>query len=266
MDLVVIVGLMYKDESYLSSALTDIYHVYNYCSTDKFLIITDWNFKSSKKLGNPKHDKWNEFIARKTATWVHVNNYESLESSFMQYSNIICNSKRILFYYSGHGVTVNDVSYFEMPDGGLIEQNCLHKWFSRSDTQTLYILDCCCPSSIGLPYKLEGRKMERKDNNYVPGNIICITSSMSSQESLACNKYSLFTKYLFRILREESCCRLSELVSLLQGRLLIKTSQQVCVYSSNYCVPILWSWIYGDINIKITPLQNNLIISRECLG
>lgn len=262
MDLSIIVGFSYMNANHLSSCLRDIYSAYSYRRSGKCIIITDWNFRTKNIHYNDSQD-WIEFISRKThINWVHVNNLESLESAFSQYSETICQSKRIMFYYTGHGCD----TVFELPDGSFVEQTYVRKlihYHTGKNAQILYVLDCCSPSAIGLPYELKDKKFYRTiEDVYCDRDEICIASSKSSQESHASNKYSLFTKYLFRILPE--CCSLSELVSSLQGVLLVKTRQQVCIYSSHYRVPILWSWAY-EIDIKISYLKGTLLVVK-CSG
>lgn len=174
---------------------------------------------------------------------------------------------KLIIYYSGHGVKDSMV----MPNKDLLlftdfKDNVLS--VLDNYTEIFWILDCCNPSGLHLPFKL-------KSNSFIlsPSKIVCVTqpilliaSSEEGEKAVALKSGSLFSTKLFSILtslqNEKNTApngknrNLNRLIGNLSGAIRKANSgysQTVSVYSSYVSDPILWMWIGSNKSYNIVP-------------
>lgn len=266
MSLTIIVAFGYTDSStstHLPSSIVDAYRVSTFNNLSHQYIITDQTPLLSTKKPCKLDGDWNSFVTNSRTNNIKWLNVKSLNDLTVKSSQIpISNYSKIVIYYSGHG---NQDSTLEFPNGDTIEHCAFRDLFlSRvsKDSETLMIIDCCSAGNFDLPFSLVDRRFQfSKVNKYTCKKVICITSNQLEQESKASSKYSYFTKYLFRVLSEKHT-RLDKIVSLIEEKLLIRTSQRVGVYSSYNIIPMIYQWIHLKPTICFTSLVHSIVIKR----
>ena len=190
---------------------------------------------------------------------------------------------KLILYYSGHGIKDSIV----MPDRNLLSfikfRDCVVNSLP-SYTEIFWILDCCNPKILNLPYKLEGNSfvLSSEKIECVSQPILLITSSNSGEKSIATKVGSLFSRYLFQILtilnntddpiikvtipihKNRNLRRLIGNLASSIRKMHTGYSQTVSIYSSYVLDPVLWLWIgsYKDYDI-VTDLSLSILIIRD---
>jgi hypothetical protein len=167
---------------------------------------------------------------------------------------------RLIIYYSGHG----NKDALILPNHELLSFIALRDTVLKqlsSTVEIFWILDCCNPTGLHLPFILEG-------NNFVlsPSRISCvmqpillIISSNAKEKSVSSDMGSLFTRHLFHILhnlsdgptiasRNRNLRRLVGNLTSNIRRMHTGYAQTVSIYSSYVIDPILWLWIGSKNN------------------
>jgi hypothetical protein len=260
MPVAILIGFEYK-KNILSGMMFDIQNAYKWCKSFncEIHVFTD------KKL-KPK-----------------FNLIGSSLDLFSKLDLILKNIKddKLIIYYTGHGV---DESML-MPDNQLVSfinfrdriLNIINPY-----VEIFWILDCCNPNGLYLPFKLEKNRFVLSDSKIkcVTQPILLITSSNSDEKSISTKTGSFFSRYLFDILKSfnnekisKKCNDYSQTRNL---ELLIETiiknikrenylySQSVNIYSSYVIDPILWTWIGSKKNYDIvTDMSLSFLIIRS---
>ena len=172
---------------------------------------------------------------------------------------------KLIIYYSGHGVKDSMV----MPNKELLlftdfKDNIIN---SVSDTTEIFwILDCCNPSGLHLPFKLVDNSFRLSESKVVclTQPILLIASSEEGEKAIALKSGSLFSSKLFSVLkslqdenntvangRNRNLNRLIKNLSSSIRRVNTGYSQTVSVYSSYKIDPVLWMWIGSDKNYDV---------------
>lgn len=109
---------------------------------------------------------------------------------------------KCLVYYTGHGLQDS----FILPNGTRLPiqlfQESLFGRFPIS-AEILWIMDCCYPSGLSLPYKLQhGHWRYREEGVPERRRVICLSSSDGQHEkSVATRQGSVFSRALFELLK-----------------------------------------------------------------
>jgi hypothetical protein len=188
---------------------------------------------------------------------------------------------KLVVYYSGHGVKESMV----MPDKSLLpfidfRDNVLNS--VPLQVEIFWILDCCNPNGMHLPFKLENNAFVLSPTKIecALNPILLITSSEIHEKSIATSLGSLFSRYLFRILRQlnedhtsaiipnRTNRNLRRLVGSLVGSIRGAHSgyaQTVSMYSSYITDPVLWMWIGSnkDYDIAIDMSLSTLVVRKH---
>jgi hypothetical protein len=187
---------------------------------------------------------------------------------------------KLLIYYSGHGkndsiVLSNDVLYSFKNFRNLIitTVNTVLNGvvLNSADVEIFWILDCCNPNGLHLPFKLMNNSFHFQTNSefVCPKNfkILLITSSDNDEKSISTINGSLFTNELLLLLYSlhdnlQSFIKnydnndtiipvatnrnLSRFINQLAANIRViqhEYRQNVSIYSSYIIDPILWFWI-----------------------
>jgi len=187
---------------------------------------------------------------------------------------------KLIIYYSGHGINNSMI----MPNSSLLSFNTFKNIIFQNishDVEVFIILDCCNPNGLSLPYKLHDNCFRLITNNhieFIPNNILLITSSNENEKSLATIYGSVFSKSLFNLLtlmninypitttiNKNSNRNLQRLISTIKNsirKLDTGYHQSVSIYTSFIIDPLLWMWIGSNKNYNIITdsTLNTLII------
>lgn len=277
----ILIGFEYNINK-LPGVIIDLYHSYNFCQTfcDKIFVCTDIEYIKDETL-------LQEAINDKIANDDLLTFYSKLEPLIIindllsVLKTILINGKidKLIIYFSGHG---SDGSVI-LPDNSLLSfddfKNCILD--NISDTEIFWILDCCNPQGLHLPYKLNGNRFTLSPNRFhcVKQKIMLITSAENHEKSIATRSGSLFSRYLFRLLlilnlpfnyQEEQTIPLHKNRNLhrLVGSLTSSIrkfytgySQTVSIYSSYIQDPVLPMWIGSSNRYDImTDLTMNALL------
>lgn len=265
----IILGFQYNQKATgiakLPSSLIDIYHIYNWMdsvgySTNIFsdCLSTDNNIELIKSAINIKIADI-KFLNFDFNLINYVSNKHQLIENLRKVLITKQESKKICIYYTGHG---EDGSIL-LPNSEKIDlselQEHIYSFFSEQ-TEFFWILDCCYPGNMNLPYKLEKNqfKFQGLASRFLTNPTLVLSSSETKEPSVATKYGSLFTRFLANDLSNMSrpiiknknkynrnlrriCSRLITEIR----KIHVEYSQTVSVYSSYLFDPILWFWITG---------------------
>lgn len=304
----ILIGFECKNSSSpLIGALIDLYHAYNWCKSFHctIYIITDI-------VKMDYTDNLRQAIIRKIADDRLLTFYEEIKSQIKMViqdkqlidclQQILCPSwnetrstdnrdkiipdDKLIIYYSGHGVKDSMV----MPDNSNIPFIKLRDMITGAVgpfTEIFWILDCCNPNGLHLPYKLHGNGFTLSSSKIacVSQPILLITSAEENEKSVATEYGSFFSRHLFHVLTKLNLSikqpkwenntisiplsknrNLSRLLSNLTSNIRMMHSgytQTVSIYSSYVMDPVLWMWvgsnksydIVSDITLSIIAIR-----------
>lgn len=191
---------------------------------------------------------------------VHIEDGRSLVALIVKILNKKIIDNKLIIYYSGHGVKDSMV----MPNKDLLlftdfKDNILK--ILDPYTEIFWMLDCCNPSGLHLPFKLDNNSFALSSSKIqcVTQPILLIASSEEGEKAIGLQSGSLFSTKLFSLLTSINDNNntipngknrnLNRLIGNLSGAIRKISplnsgySQTVSVYSSYQCDPIMWMWI-----------------------
>lgn len=219
-----------------------------------------------------------------------VRNSVSLQNSILKILSAGIPDNKVIIYYSGHGVKDSMV----MPDRTLLpfidfRDNILSTL--NPCVELFWILDCCNPNGIHLPFKLEKNSFVLSSSKIecVLQPILLITSSEAQEKSIATKSGSVFSRHLFRMLAQMNVesntlskptnggkkfsipvnknRNLKRIIGYLASsirKMHTGYAQTVSVYSSYVIDPVLWMWIGSRKSYDIiTDITLSVIIVRQ---
>lgn len=283
----IIIGFEYKF-NVLTGALIDLYQAYSWCQSFDCVthVITDISeYNNSRNIQTAiankiTDDKLSTFYDTISSKVVVSTSYD-LMLAVIRVLEVGVPDNKLVMYYSGHGVKECMV----MPDKGLLpfidfRDNILSHLLPQ--VEIFWILDCCNPNGMHLPFKLENNSFVLSPTKVecVLNPILLITSSEMNEKSIATNLGSLFSRCLFRVLRQlnedfstdvipnRTNRNLKRLVGNLVGSIRSVHSgyaQTVSMYSSYVTDPILWMWIGSnkDYDISIDMSLSTLVVRKH---
>lgn len=257
-----------NDDS-LVGAYVDLYQVYRYCISigierADIYVVTDFSKDISSGLLLPLiaddiiDVDIGTFLKELRSTGRHIH-YEPLRLfDMLRKINII--SKRLLVYFSGHGICPSgSCSYFKMPDGTSIPVEAFHSEIRKISTTVqsyLFIYDCCHLYPTDLPYRYmhgKGRgyfclihpNMIKKTNEDY--DTICLCASDQNNKAQSTIYGSLFTRHLILALRKK--IRFFEDISSILQKAGVKN---FVIWSNSSLYTYLRAWIVGleDLIVK----------------
>lgn len=300
----ILIGFEYKFNS-LTGAIIDLYHAYKWCESFNCDIHVFTDIKSIKDPDNIRIAINRKIVDPDIFTFYNkMNSKPTIENSRNLLTSIIDSLKsaisdnKLFIYYSGHGVKDSIV----MPDRTLLpfidfRNNILS--ILDSYVEIFWVLDCCNPNGLHLPYKLNGTGgtnifiLSPSKIECVSQPILLITSSESNEKSVATKLGSVFSRHLFHILLSlNRTCDATDNKSIvpthknrnlrrLIGNLASSIrkmhtgyAQTVSVYSSYVIDPVLWMWIGSrksydivtDFGLSTLIIRNNNLSERNKTG
>lgn len=289
----ILIGFEYKFNT-LIGAIIDIYHAYKWCESYKCEVYV---FTDISRIVDNKHLQL--AIDRNIADPDLLSFYDRIKIETIVTSgtdllngikNVLQNyiaDDKVVIYYSGHGVKDSMV----MPDKTLLPFIDFRDAILNSVndfTELFWILDCCNPNGLHLPYKLVNNKfiLSKSKIECVTQPILLITSSDASEKSIATKVGSVFSRHLFKILshmneddkliikkrkviipihRNRNLRRLICNLSSAIRKMHTGYSQTVSIYSSYVIDPILWMWIGSQKKHDIvSDMTLSTLIIRNC--
>ncbi|CAH6420192.1 Caspase [uncultured virus] len=296
MPLAILIGFEYTFNS-LTGATIDLYHATNWCQsfgcdihilTDIETVKDENNLQQAidRRIAEPDlltFTKQSPFskrtvITNKNSLLESISHILQGNSKFLNSSKPIkqkaqISDNKIVIYYSGHGVKDSMVmpnrtllSFVDFRDNIL---NVLDPY-----VELFWILDCCNPNGLHLPYKLEGNTFVLSPTKIecVLQPILLITSSEAKEKSIATKSGSVFSRHLFKILTQLNIAgapvirkkqivipthknrNLRRLIGNLSSsirKMHTGYAQTVSMYSSYVIDPVLWMWIGSDKSYDI---------------
>lgn len=297
MPVAILIGFEYTFNS-LTGAIIDLYQAADWCRSFNcnINIFTDIencdenNIQYSIDHGITNQDlfsflKQDPFINRTIIT-----DKISLLESIMKILKPNIDNK-VVIYYSGHGIKDSMV----MPNKTLLSfidfrNNILS--VLNPYTELFFILDCCNPNGLHLPYKLQNNSFTLSPTKieFVSQPILLITSSETNEKSIATKFGSVFSRHLFRILtqlnlpispnirkrtngskyvfipthKNRNLRRLMGNLSSSIRKMHTGYSQTVSIYSSYVIDPVLWLWIGSNKSYDlVTDITLSTFIIRQ---
>jgi len=293
----IIIGFEYTYDS-LTGCIIDIYNAYKWCSSFRSTIHVLTDIKIIRNSDSIKQAIDRNFAGPDLTTFYDdipeksiVSNKNGLLVSIINILNTGISDNKLIIYYSGHGVRDSMV----IPDNTLLpfielRDSILDR--INSYVEVFWILDCCNPNGLHLPYKLTNNVFSLSPSKIecVSQPVLLITSSNDNEKSIATKYGSVFSRYLFKFLTQlNSDVNLTvkkKLVSipitknrnlrrlignLSSGIRKMHTgyAQTVSVYSSYIVDPVLWMWIgscksydiVGDIGLSTLVVRTSDIVN-----
>jgi hypothetical protein len=289
----ILIGFEYEFNS-LPGAIIDLYRSYEWCRSFncETHIFTDIKFIKdpenlifcvNKRITDAGILTFYENIISKTIVFDGA----QLIASIVRLIEHGVPDNKLIIYYTGHGVKKSMM----MPNKTLLpfidfRDNLLK--FLDSYTEIFWILDCCNPNGLHLPYKLEGNAFTLSPTKIecVTQPILLITSSEANEKSIATKTGSVFSYHFFRILNSLNRNDISSQPIIQKKTVTIPPhknrnlrrfignlassirkmhtgyAQTVSMYSSYVADPILWMWIGSqkDYDIVIDMTLSTLVV------
>lgn len=243
----IIIGFEYKNSVHqeIPGTQYDILRMYHIMShfSDQICIITDINKFDSDIIDNIK--KIDDLTVNIDDKLLYK--YQEKDDFIEKLNNISLdiNTDIICLYYSGHGekgliITPED------NDG--IESTIFIDIFNKSEI--FIIFDCCHPSTLSLPFKLNNNKWKLQDEYKVrKNNILLLTcADEDNEEKAVSSRYgSIFTRIFFNYIKKSlhSNRNLSHIVHKIMLNIYEERNkyiQNINFYSSKYVQLILPIW------------------------
>jgi len=289
MEIAIIIAFAYSktnqdpNRHHLPGILIDIYHAYKYVTslTKNIIVITDI-------VSNADISELKDSIINDTVDLSILDLLNTLRSNnqLIEYSNKKellttlkrnCHSRsKIFVYYTGHSLhgnillptMNNDMCYrqdnpVDFTLNFSIFRDALST--SSSSTQIMVVLDCCGSQGLHLNYKLQNgiyTLISRTDKAYPLQEIICFSSTMSDEVSIASREGSLFSYVFFNNLKKYR--NIVELLNKVTEQTSKKFSQTPTVYSTYPDAKLIWRWLIhnDDVSVKLNLLGNYFIVKK----
>lgn len=273
----IIIGFEYHDEKILPATIIDLYIAHNWMKTfmNDIYILTD--IKKINDIDICNNAISEKYISDDIFSFIHLNNIHIINNSddlIENIKNIIIKHSHdnLVIYYTGHGINASIL----LPNNDLFVINNLKYLLCEllsNYSNIFWIMDCCNPNALYLPFYFNYDHWELRDDKieYITQPIILITSSEEYEKSLATKCGSLFSKTLFKILKDmndieninpmeipvKNNRNLNRLLANIKSSMfknVYNHNQTISLYSSYAIDPILWLWIglKSTLSIDIT--------------
>ncbi len=276
-----LIGFEYSEKHNLPGTILDLYNAWKWCQTfsRQIYILTDISEVSDAIAY--RHPEVTPFWSQVSKFPVHnLGKLQETLSTTLQET-----MDRVVIYYTGHGLQ----NSLLLPDQSQWSSLAFRDYILgrlNFETEIFWILDCCNPQGLNLPYQLENNRfvVSKETLECVTQPILLITSSNSQEESVATRDGSLFSRYLFENLsllnsigdlkfsrkRVSVPIKNNRNLKRLLGKITSSIqkvhsgyTQTVSIYSSYYMDPILWLWI-GQIGCDVvTDLSLSFLVVRQ---
>lgn len=253
----ILIGFQYNGDKKLPGISTDLYQVYSFLKIngwqeDEITILTDIEKDENTdvlKKSILEHIVDSEILSfiedakekKQYIKFENHNHYNNFSSSFIK-------SKYYFIYYTGHS-----------KNGNLILPGELYMSFDQfkdllNAEKTICIMDCC-ECEIDLPFSIVDRSYKLQNVSFLENEILCIASSLQNQKSVTNKTGSLFTNYLFTLLRDP---KLSVFTILEKLKKKINGEQTPNISSSFPSIYHIPGFVYSQPTISLTIHLNHL--------
>lgn len=173
--------------------------------------------------------------------------------SFIESSNLRTETKEPNSSVDLH----DDIHRFSSSRGNsrlsLIDFRTLILTSADRSAQVFMVMDCCNGNGLGLPFQMrEGvyRLTNNEPRIYTTQEVICLSSTMSDENSITSRDGSIFTRSLFKQMKDkvQSITRMLDVVG---KECITRYAQTATVHASYPNSKILWNWVYGPTSIEI---------------
>lgn len=131
------------------------------------------------------------------------------------------------------------------------------------NAQVFMVMDCCNGNGLGLPFQmLDGiyRLTNNEPRIYTTQEVVCLSSTMSDENSITSRDGSIFTRSLFKQMKEKEQS-IKKMLDVVGKECITRYEQTATVHASYPNSKILWNWVYGPTSIDIVAnYSNNTII------
>ena len=280
--------------SCLSGAIIDLYEAYTWCMS--------WNC-SVHILTDIHHRPNSQIIQDALSAGIvgnDIRNFSNVPKNIVRSRTDVIDcigeilnstplsDDQLVIYYTGHGIKDSIV----LPDGGHLsfvhfKNSILHN--IRPSVHIFWILDCCNPNGLRLPYILNNNSFTLAQSSSVQFSvnpILLITSARTNEKSVSTKLGSVFSHNLFKILttfnkpftlkieegtpiiptsRNRNLRRLTGTLSSAIRKMATGYTQTVSIYSSYIMDPILWLWIGSSksYNVNMDPSLSIFMIQAR---
>ena len=167
-----------------------------------------------------------------------MNNFDNVIKTF------ITDLDKLIIYYTGHAKGGNII----LPDNTQVSLDYIREILTKTspDSQILSILDCCQSSGMTLPYIWSDGIHRLNSHNFIRQRILCLSSSVIDEDSIATQSGSLFTRSLFSYLKNNK----NNIITL--DTLAKHMSNYTFIIHASYPnIKMLWSWITKEVHSNI---------------
>jgi hypothetical protein len=194
-------------------------------------------------------------INKETISYCPIYQYNDVKKYFKPWP------RRVIIVYSGHGQDDNGI----MPNDDMVPMTTMATDFSRNlpiDGQIAWLMDCCNPSHLALPFELSNNQFKFRNNIVSPlmmePTLMLITSADINQNSVISPEGSIFISGMISFLTQLAKVDGRIPISLENNRNLMRLCdhvtekmnsfnhvafQRVNVYASKPIDPVVWLWI-----------------------
>ena len=289
-----IIGFEYKNGDYIPGIIVDLYQVYSFFKKNNIknvLVITDIQYDYNTTV--LKSSILNKVVDSGVISFIDdiktSNEYVNFENLGERYDNdnhkfsrkpiniiisIFCqNTDELFVYFTGHGKN----NHLILPNSNILSMthfrdnildNCL------KDSNILFVMDCCDGNGLKLPFVLIDDIYRLVDQpEFVKQQVICISSSQHKENSTATQIGSLFTRYLFKLL-DDNTLSLSSILKKIRKKIskkylidLVRETnshsleidesinniiQTSTIHSSYPILKVPWGFIFNKSSLSVT--------------
>lgn len=256
----VLIGFEYFGNKKLPGILVDLYLSYNFIkrfhNSSSIIIISDIQKDSNTKL--VRSAILEQIVDSNILSFVkdckELGIYKQFKSSGY-YNNLDShlsklNGDKLFIYYTGHSKDGNLI----LPNHSLYSLETFKFQLSKFKS-VLCILDCCESTGLKLPFRLIDNVYRLENTHFNQNRIICISSSLSEQDSIVMRSGSIFTRHIFKLMTEKDI-HLSDLLeninlSLYKFCKKYNTKQTVNIYATHPNLVYIFGWIYNHVDVEI---------------
>lgn len=267
--MILLIGFEYSGKNRLPGIVIDLYLAYNFFKQyDKeIVILSDIESDSStpilrkaiiEQIVNSDILSFIEECKEKNIYKIYKSQgyYNNFESCFKS------KDEKLFVYYTGHSKNGNIL----LPDNSLYSFDNFRNQLENYK-QSIVILDCCESNGLSLPFRLIDNvyRLENTEN-FTKSRILCISSSLSQQNSIASKTGSFFTRYIFNLLLNKNIS-LTELMSKLNNHISFspkyQMKQTVNIFASRPDMKWIYGWLWNliDLDFKIDSVYDCIEIS-----
>ena len=262
----ILIGFKYEGDLYLPGIAVDLYLAYKFCKTvgANITVITD--IKEDEKTEYLTKAIFNDVVdanvvsfiskIKERREYVYTHSREFLRE---QLSKIFSrNPYRLFIYFTGHGLAREKDNGLLLPSRELFSFYELRNQIMLlpTDTEVVWINDCCHLSGIQLPYKLANDGFyELTDGHFCPvQKLVYLSSTSIDEKSMISREGSAFSGVIFKRLfwaiddRKAEYRDIRILMTDVKEKLFENSetrNQQPSFFCSYPTIFSLWSWFFG---------------------